>query len=362
MSVAHVRALFRPDTLPRVSSLTPAERSVFNLLCVMASGAADDFGEVWPSVATVAERTNLERRAVQRSLRTLEAAGLIAPVPTRCRRSVTYRVMLRTMTAEQDAQASRYERATARRRAARSGGLDITGEPDAVGGIVPPRGGDRPPLGAASRRPIYSLNNNLSTATAKAPPTPHGGHAAATAAAPGSASAAVAGELLDRDDRDDPAIADPPGNARSEPQRHAEGGPATCAGGEPPAARRRPQRPRPVADLIPASELPACIPPEAWAEWEAWRRTKKRADWTPRAASMAVRSLVDLHAAGYDVARAIRHSIGASYQGIVPAPHDRPAARAAGTAVTTTPAAPKSKYRAAIESLAGIGARYGTGD
>ena len=70
------------------------------LLLALADFASDDGGDVFPSVAKMAEKTRASRRTVQRNLRKLEDEGVLIEVrPTSQRFPAEYRVVLEALRA-----------------------------------------------------------------------------------------------------------------------------------------------------------------------------------------------------------------------------------------------------------------------
>jgi uncharacterized protein YdaU (DUF1376 family) len=71
----------------------------------------------------------------------------------------------------------------------------------------------------------------------------------------------------------------------------------------------------------PALTLPDWLPADVWADWHAYRNTRK--GWTAHARKLSLNSLCELHAAGHDPRRVIELAIERGWTGLF-APRDGP--------------------------------------
>jgi len=65
-----------------------------------------------------------------------------------------------------------------------------------------------------------------------------------------------------------------------------------------------------------ARALPDWLPPDAWAEWERYRRSRK--GWTPKAADLCLRTLSKLRDEGHDPRAVIEQAIERGWTGLFP--------------------------------------------
>jgi hypothetical protein len=82
--------------------------------------------------------------------------------------------------------------------------------------------------------------------------------------------------------------------------------------GSPPTGGDRRTKPRPHI----AVDLPDWLPPDAWAEWSAYRGSIAKGRWTQRAAELSIESLGRLRAKGEDPRRVIEQSIANGWTGL----------------------------------------------
>jgi predicted DNA-binding protein len=85
----------------------------------------------------------------------------------------------------------------------------------------------------------------------------------------------------------------------------------------------RPKRAVQKAPKPPAAtlEIPSCIPVDAWLEWDAYRKVKSGAAWTPHAKKLSAARLETFWEAGADPRAVIRQSIENGWSGLF-APKD----------------------------------------
>ncbi len=69
-------------------------------------------------------------------------------------------------------------------------------------------------------------------------------------------------------------------------------------------------------------DIPAWLPPEAWADWSEFRRAKSGKGWTKRGAELGIRKLAKLRAQGHNPVEVIEQSIERGWSGLFPVKSD----------------------------------------
>ena len=109
------------------------------------------------------------------------------------------------------------------------------------------------------------------------------------------------------------------GEAEAEAEAEADP-PLTPLGGEgvsAPAPKAKAKRTRKPKPLDPPVDLPAWVPPEAWAAFDEMRRTgPKRSAWTATAQRLTVDKLDGFRAQGHDVAAILGESVMNGWTGV----------------------------------------------
>ncbi|MEK6273224.1 MAG: helix-turn-helix domain-containing protein [Actinomycetota bacterium] len=142
------------------------KRSDLLVLLVLAYHAHDDGDGAWPAVLTIAQKARLSRRAVQVSLRRLEAMGAIEVTGHEPGRRTTYRVVMGGATTARGAVAARGATTAREGRSERTGGAkQASPEP------LTERSGKNRQKGAHSVRPtdldpVYPIGSNNGAKTA----------------------------------------------------------------------------------------------------------------------------------------------------------------------------------------------------